>query len=113
MKSKTSKKAGHPTGEIPVVHPNVAGVDLGATEHYVCAPTGNDGQTEVRHFGTTTPQLRLLVAWLRDCGVESVAMESTGVYWIPLYEMLEEEKITAFFGGGTLYATPARSEPFI
>jgi transposase len=78
---------------MPVVRPNVAGVDLGSTEHYVCAPNGNNGQTEVRHFGSTTPQLRLLVAWLQKCGVESVAMESTSVYWIPLYEILEEAQI--------------------
>lgn len=93
MKSKTTKKTERAAAEMPVVRPKVAGVDLGSTEHYVCAPNGNDGQTEVRHFGSTTPQLRLLVAWLRERGIESAAMESTSVYWIPLYEMLEEAKI--------------------
>lgn len=67
----------------------VAGIDLGSTEHWVCGRTCEDGSPNVRVFQTTTPQLQELVDWLLEQGIESVAMESTSVYWIPLYELLE------------------------
>lgn len=78
---------------LPVIHPHVAGVDLGATEHYVCGPASPDGTPAIRVFKTTTPQLGMLIKWLKEQGVESVAMESTSIYWIPLYEMLESAGI--------------------
>ena len=71
------------------IHPQVAGIDLGSREHWVCAPEVSEGTPNVRTFGTTMPQLRQLAEWLLEQGVESVAMESTNVYWIPLYELLE------------------------
>ena len=71
------------------IHPQVAGIDLGSREHWVCAPEVSEGTPNVRTFGTTMPQLQQLVDWLLEQGVESVAMESTNVYWIPLYELLE------------------------
>jgi len=77
------------------VRPNVAGVDLGSREHWVCGPEGEDGGCKVRTFGTTTAELERLVRWLQEQGVESVAMESTSVYWIPLYELLESNGIEA------------------
>jgi len=67
----------------------VAGIDLGSTEHWVCGPLRQDGRPNVRVFRTTTPQLEQLADWLLEQGVESVAMESTHVYWIPVYELLE------------------------
>ena len=67
----------------------VAGIDLGSREHWVCAPAGPDGALRVRTFMTTTGQLHALAEWLLEHGVESVAMESTHVYWVPLYELLE------------------------
>jgi transposase len=72
-----------------VIRPNVAGIDLGSREHYVSCPPTSRGEPNVRPFGTTTPELYRLAEWLRQEGVESVAMESTGVYWVPLYEILE------------------------
>lgn len=76
---------------LKVLRPNVAGIDLGSREHWVCGPQQDgDGKPNVRRFGTTTEQLRLLADWLQDQGVVSVAMESTHVYWIPLHELLEE-----------------------
>lgn len=66
----------------PVLHPHAAGVDIGATELYVCVPLDRDPQP-VRRFGTFTEDLCAVAAWLAQCGVTSVAMESTGVYWIP------------------------------
>ena len=71
------------------IHPQVAGIDLGSREHWVCAPEVSKGTPNVRTFGTTMPQLQQLAEWLLEQGVESVAMESTNVYWIPLYELLE------------------------
>jgi len=73
-----------------VLHPNAAGIDLGSREHWVCVPAESD-EKPVRRFGTTTRQLHNLAAWLKSCGVDTVAMESTGVIWIPLYEILEAE----------------------
>jgi transposase len=78
---------------LPTVRPHVAGVDIGSKEHWVCGPPGDDGKPKVRGFGTTTVQLEALVDWLAAQKVESVAMESTSVYWIPLYEMLEARGI--------------------
>lgn len=72
-----------------VLRANVAGIDLGSRQHYVCCPPSDDGEPNVRHFGTTTPQLNQLADWLGTQGVESVAMESTSVYWVPIFELLE------------------------
>jgi transposase len=70
------------------VNLNAAGLDVGATQHYVAVPEGRDEVT-VRCFGTFTGDLHALADWLERCGVKSVAMESTGVYWIPVFELLE------------------------
>ena len=67
---------------------NAAGIDVGATAHYVAVPEGRD-EDSVRCFETFTADLQSLADWLEQCGVESVAMESTGVYWIPVFEVLE------------------------
>jgi len=74
---------------LPVLRARVAGIDIGSREHWVSGPRREDGQPNVRTFGTTTPQLERLADWLAEQGVESVAMESTSVYWIPVYELLE------------------------
>ena len=79
-------------GKLSVTRPKVAGIDLGSVEHYVACPP-REGQANVKSFGTTTPELAALADWLQAEGVESVAMESTGVYWIPLYELLEQRGI--------------------
>ena len=71
------------------VNLNAAGIDVGATLHVVAVPSGRDPDSEVRSFGTFTADLESLADWLTACGIETVAMESTGVYWIPLYELLE------------------------
>lgn len=73
-----------------VIRTQAAGIDLGSREHYVACPPKADGEANVKHFGTTTPQLHLLCDWLEEEGIESIAMESTGVYWIPIYELLED-----------------------
>ena len=79
-------------GRLSVTRANVAGVDLGSVEHYVACPP-RAGQANVKTFGTTTPELAAVADWLQAEGVESVAMESTGVYWVPLYELLDQRGI--------------------
>jgi hypothetical protein len=71
---------------LQVYHPHAAGIDIGEAEHWVAVPPGCDSQP-VRRFGTFTADLDALADWLLDCGVTTVAMESTGVYWIPLFEL--------------------------
>lgn len=73
---------------LQVCHPHAAGIDIGEAEHWVAVPPHCDPQP-VRRFGTFTADLDALADWLLDCGITTVAMESTGVYWIPLFELLE------------------------
>lgn len=72
---------------MPLVNPNAAGIDVGDTIHAVAVPEGRD-EAAVRTFGTMTCDLEAIAAWLGECGVETVAMESTGVYWKPLFTLL-------------------------
>jgi transposase len=74
--------------QLPTLHPHAAGIDIGAREIYVAVPPGTGART-VRSFATFTEDLLALRDWLKDCGVTTVAMESTGVYWIPLFQILE------------------------
>lgn len=76
--------------EWPLINPQAAGVDLGAREHWVAVPADRDPKP-VRCFGTFTEDLEALAKWLKDCGVTSVAMEATGVYWMPLFQLLERQ----------------------
>lgn len=76
---------------LPVIRPNVAGIDLGSERHWVCARTKDGGGREIADFGATTPELIRMGRWLKDRNVESVAMESTGIYWIAPHEVLEAE----------------------
>jgi transposase len=71
------------------VNLNAAGIDIGATAHFVAVPEGRDTVT-VREFATFTVDLHALASWLEQCGVDTVVMESTGVYWIPVFELLEQ-----------------------
>src|SRR5260370_1135993 len=75
--------------KLTITHPDAAGIDVGARVHYVAVPEGR-AQVWVRSFGAYTAQLEELVQWLKDCAIKTVAMESTGVYWIPLFHKLEE-----------------------
>ena len=71
------------------IQPDAAGIDCGEKSHYVAVPRERDPQP-VREFRTFTTELHHLADWLAQCGIKTVAMESTGVYWIPVYEILEE-----------------------
>lgn len=92
MKRKPSRKGRTPRPNISLlerINHDVAGIDCGASEHYVAVPTDRDPES-VQSFPTYTADLHRLADWLKKCGVRSVAMEATGVYWIPLYEVLEQ-----------------------
>ena len=80
---------------LPTIYPCAAGIDIGAEEIVVAVPPDRDPEP-VRAFRTFTPDLHALVAWLAACGIDTVAMESTGVYWIPIYELLEAQGIVPF-----------------
>lgn len=73
---------------IPILNPNAAGMDIGADEIYVAVPADRAGQP-IQCFGTFTSELRRLSEWLKQCRIETVAIEATGVYWIPVYQILE------------------------
>src|SRR5450759_5820751 len=72
----------------PCLEPNAGGIDIGAREIFVAVPPDRDEHT-VRVFDTFTEDLHAMALWLKACRVTTVAMESTGIYWIPLYDVLE------------------------
>jgi transposase len=76
---------------LSIKHPNAAGIDIGGSSHYVAVPPDRVGKGEhaVREFGPHTEDLNGLTDWLVRCRIDTVALESTGVYWIPLYEILQ------------------------
>ncbi len=78
---------------ITLTHPNAAGIDIGSATHFVAVPPDRDDEP-VREFASFTADLHRLADWLDACGVDTVAMESTGVYWIALYELLEARGFT-------------------
>lgn len=78
---------------ISLTHPNAAGIDIGSAAHFVAVPPDRD-EEPVREFASFTTDLHRLADWLDACGVDTVAMESTGVYWISLYELLESRGFT-------------------
>jgi transposase len=93
MKRKTSpakKKSKKPCLDpswVPI-NPHAAGIDIGSREHWACVPEGSTNKN-VRPFGTFTSDLEGIADWFKQCGVTSVAMEATGVYWIPVFQILE------------------------
>lgn len=87
--AKKAKKTKSSKGlKLEVVNPNASGIDVSSTEMQVCVPGDRDGDNN-RCFGTFTEDLYLIADWLRACGIDTVAMESTGVYWVQLYMVLE------------------------
>lgn len=80
---------------LEVVHPDAAGIDIGNEAHYVAVPPQRDNES-VRRFGCTTAELKAMAAWLKRCGIRTVAMQSTGVYWIPVYDILEEAGVEVY-----------------
>jgi len=87
MPNKRNKVA-----QLPVIESNAAGIDVGATQVFVAVPADRDPEP-IRCFETFTVELERLADWLQQCKIQTVAMESTGVYWIPLFQILEKRNI--------------------
>ena len=95
VKAKRSRKRkGMCLEDRPLLEPNAAGIDIGAREIFVAVPADRD-EDPVRAFPTFTEDLQKMAAWLVRCGITTVAMESTGVYWIPLFDVLEQAGVKA------------------
>jgi transposase len=94
MARKGSNK-GKGNGMLVELQPDAAGIDIGADENFVAVPADRDPEP-VRSFGTFTQDLHELADWLQCCRIRTVAMESTGVYWIPLYQILESRGFEVF-----------------
>src|SRR6267378_2706728 len=80
---------------LEMVHSDAAGIDIGNESHYVAVPPTRDSQP-VRRFGCTTAELRAMADWLKQCGIRTVAMQSTGVYWIAVYDILEQAGLEVY-----------------
>ena len=80
---------------LDVVHANAAGIDIGNESHFVAVPPGRDAEP-VREFGSWTADLERMAVWLKSCGIETVAMQSTGVYWFAVYDVLEKHGLKVF-----------------
>ena len=89
MARRRSRKGRHARGRFSTVHSDAAGIDVGARSHVVAVAPDRDADP-VRTFQSFTQELHRLADWLKTVGISTVAMESTGVYWIPLFEILEE-----------------------
>ena len=80
---------------LKLVHPDAAGIDLGSEWHYCAVPQGRDEQT-VRRFSCLTPDLHAMAHWLKGCQIKTVALESTGVYWVPVVQVLEHHGLEVY-----------------
>src|SRR5450755_2901481 len=80
---------------LEIVHPDAAGIDVGGSEHWVAIRPDRD-EEPVRCFGTFTADLHAMARWLVEKGVLSVAMQSTGVYWMSVFEILEQHGLEVF-----------------
>lgn len=95
MARKPVRKSKAVSRMLPLLHPDAAGLDIGAEEIFVAVPADRAADS-VRSFGTFTRDLHVLADWLQACHVTTVAMESTGVYWIPVYQILERRGLQVF-----------------
>ena len=80
---------------LEVIHPDAAGIDIGNESHYAAVPPSRDSQP-VREFRCTTAELKAMAAWLQQCRIRTVAMQSTGVYWVAVYDILEEAGLEVY-----------------
>jgi transposase len=95
QRRETMRKIQSDSLTLQVVHPNAAGIDMGNESHYVAVPPDRDSQP-VRRFGCTTAELKAMAAWLDQGGIRTVAMPSTGVYWIAVSDILEEAGLEVY-----------------
>src|SRR5947199_8634079 len=80
---------------LEVIHPDAGGIDIGNESHYVAVPPSRDSQS-VREFGCTTAELKAMAVWLKQCRIRTVAMQSTGVYWVAGYDIMEQSGLAGY-----------------
>jgi hypothetical protein len=86
--NKKTPEVSGASNSLPVLFPNTAGIDIGSKSHFVAVPSDRDSMP-VREFLTFTADLHRMINWLKGCGIKTIIMESTGVFWIPAFELLE------------------------
>ena len=95
QRRETMRKIQSEDLSLEVVHPDAGGIDIGNECHYVAVPPSRDRQP-VRRFGCTTAELKAMAAWLKQCAIRTVAMQSTSVYWIAVYDILEQTGLEVY-----------------
>ena len=95
QRRETMRKIQSEDLSLEIVHPDAAGIDIGNESHYVAVPPTRDSQP-VRRFGCTTAEVKAMADWLKQCGIRTVAMQSTGVYWIAVFDILEEAGLEVY-----------------
>jgi len=103
--ASTPRSAPAATPNLPPLNLNAAAIDIGATAHFVAVPPGRAAVT-VRAFATFTADLHCLADWLKQCEIDTVVMESTGVFWIPVFELLEQRGFTVLLAWPTPWCLP-------
>src|SRR5258708_35345367 len=106
-KTKTKSEASKPLHE---PEPDAAGIDVGANEIWI-AVAPDRTEEPIRRFGAFTGELKAIAQWLRDCGIVPVPMESTGVYWIPLYQLRADAGLKVAFGNSSTWREFQGREP--
>lgn len=87
-KNKSTQNVQNSNNSLPILFPHTAGIDIGSKSHFVAVPSDCD-LFPVREFSTFTADLHKMINWLKECKIKTIIMESTGVYWIPAFELLE------------------------
>src|ERR1700758_1480905 len=100
QRRETMRKIQSEDLSLEVVHPDAGGIDIGNESHYVAVPPSRDNQP-VRRFGCTTSELKEMAVWLKQCAVQTIALQSTGVYWIAVYDILEEAGFEVYLVNAT------------
>jgi transposase len=95
QRRETMRKIQSEDLSLEVIHSDAAGIDIGNEIHYVAVPPSRDSQP-VQRFGCTTGELKAMAAWLKQCRIRTVAMQSTGVYWISVYDILEQAGLEVY-----------------
>ena len=95
QRRETMRKIQSEEISLEVVHPDAAGIDIGNESHYAAVPPSRDSQP-VREFGCTTAALKAMADWLQQCRIRTVAMQSTGVYWVAVYDILEQAGLEVY-----------------
>jgi len=95
QRRETMRKIQSEDLSLELVHRDAAGIDIVNESHYVAVPPSRDNQP-VRRFGCTTAELKAMAAWLKQCGIRTVAMQSTGVYWIAVYDIFEQAGLEVY-----------------